>query len=128
MIDKVIDASAAAAIAFKEPRIDEAASRIAGCRLFAPTLLPFEMMNVCVKKIRAHPNNRDVLLQGYVNFLQARIGFEEIDPQRVIEAALRHGLSAYDASYLVLAEQRGIELVTMDARLARAAAIGRSTP
>jgi len=62
-------------------------------------------------------NEHDVLLQGYAKFQQARIGFGDIDPRRVIGAALRHGLSACDASCLVLAEQRGIELVTMDAKV-----------
>lgn len=44
-------------------------------------------------------------------------------PQRsaVIAIASAHGLSAYDATYLLLAEQRGVPLATLDKALAGAA-------
>jgi predicted nucleic acid-binding protein len=38
----------------------------------------------------------------------------------LIEPALRHGLTVYDAAYLGLAEHRGLGLATLDARLADA--------
>jgi predicted nucleic acid-binding protein len=38
----------------------------------------------------------------------------------VIDIARRHDLSVYDASYLDLAEMRGLGLATVDVRLARA--------
>lgn len=39
----------------------------------------------------------------------------------VLAAARRHGLSAYDATYLLLAVDLGLPLATLDARLAGAA-------
>lgn len=40
---------------------------------------------------------------------------------RLHNLAREHGLSAYDAAYLELAQRRGFELATLDAKLARAA-------
>lgn len=49
---KVVDASALAAIVFAEPEAEMIAARLDGARLAAPTLLAFELTNVCLTKIR----------------------------------------------------------------------------
>ena len=41
--------------------------------------------------------------------------------ERAFDLAMLHGISAYDGSYLALAEMRGSRLVTADIRLARSA-------
>ena len=49
---------------------------------------------------------------------------EYVGPERWLLASVwhgRHNLSAYDAPYLSIAQHRGIPLVTLDQRLARAA-------
>jgi predicted nucleic acid-binding protein len=61
---KVIDASAACAIAFGEPEGALIASRIEGHDLIAPTLLEFEVANTCLKKIRLGLEDRSVLIDG----------------------------------------------------------------
>ncbi|MGC1380884.1 MAG: type II toxin-antitoxin system VapC family toxin [Candidatus Baltobacteraceae bacterium] len=43
------------------------------------------------------------------------------DPKAVMTTAREHGLSGYDASYLALAMQAGVQLATADAVLAKAA-------
>ena len=45
-----------------------------------------------------------------------------MDHQGAIDLAIGTGLTAYDASYLWLSRQLGAELVTLDRRLAKAAA------
>ena len=44
------------------------------------------------------------------------------DDRQTVALARRHGLSAYDAAYLETAKRRGVELVTLDNKLATAAA------
>jgi predicted nucleic acid-binding protein len=117
---KVIDASALAAIVFDEPRGDQVAGRIEDCELVAPTLLAYEMANVCWVKLRRNPRQRQELLAA---LLAPGLAPEtlNVDHSAVIELAEQTGLTTYDASYLWLARDLGVELVTLDRQLAVAA-------
>jgi predicted nucleic acid-binding protein len=120
---KVVDTSALAALLFNEPDGEEMARRLDGARLVAPGLLDFELANVCVAKCRRHPRQRDRLIAAFG--LRHRLAIQEIavDHAAALEVALTSGLTAYDAGYLWLARQLGAELVTLDAKLERAASI-----
>jgi antitoxin FitA len=58
--------------------------------------------------------------------LHARLRIEEVavDREAAISLAIDTGRSAYDASYLWLSRQLGAEPITLDRRLAKAAALG----
>jgi predicted nucleic acid-binding protein len=117
---KVIDASALAAIVFDEPAADEVTERIRDCKLVAPSLLGYEMANVCWVKLRRRPDQRESLLAALqVPGLAPET--LEIDHNEVVDLAIRASLTTYDASYLWLAVDLGVELVTLDRRLAAAA-------
>jgi predicted nucleic acid-binding protein len=117
---KVVDASAVAAMAFQEPEAKDVANRLRGHDLVAPAILRFELSNVCLKKVRKRTNTRDLLMEQYELSLAMQIGEQAVDQSGCIELAERFNLSAYDASYLWLAKHLGVELVTLDARLAKA--------
>jgi predicted nucleic acid-binding protein len=119
---KVVDASAMAAFLFGEPEAESIASRIDNARLVAPGLLAFELANVCLVKCRRQPDQRDSLVEGLL--LLGRLGVEEVevDHAGVLALAMTTRLTAYDASYLWLAQHLGAELVTLDKALGRAAA------
>lgn len=121
MAVKVVDASAVAALLFSEPEAEAVASALDGAELVAPSLLSFELANVCLMKCRRHPHLRDTLLAAFQ--LRGRLGIAEtaVDHRDVLELALTSGLTAYDASYLMLARKLGAELVTLDEALTRAA-------
>lgn len=119
---KVVDASAIAALMFGEPEAREAAARLRGATLAAPALLPFEIASVCLKKLMRHPEQRELLLAASRLFNRLEIAQHNVELQGVVELARQEGLSAYDASYLWLARHLRAELVTLDARLARASA------
>jgi predicted nucleic acid-binding protein len=118
---KVVDASALAALLFGEPEADAIAEQLADARLVAPSLLAFELANVCLIKARRHPELRQALMAAFR--LRRRLGVEEaaVDLDEVLGVATEAGLTAYDASYLWLAEALGAELVTLDRALETAA-------
>jgi predicted nucleic acid-binding protein len=120
MAVRVVDASALAALLFGEPEAEAVAALIDESQLVAPSLLAFELANVCLVKCRRHPEQRDALVAAF--HLREQLGVEEIavDHACVLDLALATGLTAYDASYLWLARQLGAEMITLDKELARA--------
>jgi predicted nucleic acid-binding protein len=83
----------------------------------APALLEFEIANICIKKIRRHPEQQHQLLAAFELFVQMPIESVEIDYLGVLLLADRTDLTAYDAAYLWLAQRLGAELVTLDRKL-----------
>ena len=119
---KVVDASAVAAVLFFEPEAEIVRPRIAAAKLVAPTVLEYELVNVCLKKMRRHPDFRPQWQQAHRLRARLRIEHVDIDFGDLLELAGDTGLTAYDASYLWLARELHAELVTLDRRLAAAAA------
>jgi predicted nucleic acid-binding protein len=118
---KVVDASAVAAVVFGEPEAETVAVIGRDFTLASPTLLPFEIANVCMKKIRRRPDERSALLAAYRLFCQLDIALAEIKLDQVILLAEKIRLSVYDASYLWLARELDAELITLDKALSAAA-------
>ena len=120
---RVVDASVLAAGYFREPHQREAERLIAGVDLFAPTLLKYEMANIACKKIERFPHLRESTANYLQEFLNLHIDLQEVDYRRVVELATLTGLTAYDASYLFVARELGMPLLTFDGQLARVARI-----
>jgi predicted nucleic acid-binding protein len=119
-IDKVVDASAAAAILFDEPEQDAVVASLDGFALHAPFLLEHEIANTCVKKMRRDSGNATRYLRATEMLELLNIRLYRIHVRAVAELAAQRTLSAYDASYLWLARELGAELVTLDTKLRRA--------
>lgn len=118
---KVVDASALAALLFGEPGGARLAGRLAGAWLAAPALLPFEVANVCLIKMRRHPASRDRLRAAFALLPRLAIDIVAVDHDAVLSLADETRLTVYDASYLWLARELDGELVTLDKRLQAAA-------
>jgi predicted nucleic acid-binding protein len=121
MPDRVIDASAMAALAFDEASAVVVRDAIAGYRLHAPALLEFELANAAWKRARQFPDRVNDLADALDIVWQLDVRYRPIDRRAVIETAVQTGLSAYDASYLWLSRQLGVPLITLDKKLAAAA-------
>jgi predicted nucleic acid-binding protein len=121
MPDKVIDASAMAALVFGEPEAEEIAERIRGAGLHAPVLIDFEVASVCLKKLRQYSKQRAALLAGHALAKQMAVRKHSVDTQEIVLMAEKTKLTAYDTAYLWLAGSLGVELVTLDKRLLRVA-------
>ena len=99
------------------------AGRLEGSYLVAPTLLGCEIANVCLKKLRCEPTQRDVLLTAFAQYARMPIEIVEVDHVPTLPLAEAFGLSSYDAAYLWLARQCAAELVTLDRSLEAAAGL-----
>ena len=117
MPDKVIDASALAAIAFAEPGADAVIDEIDGHRLHAPTLVVFELMNVAWKRSKKQPAATALFLEALEVIEGIGLRFRGIDQAEVVKLGIATGLTAYDAAYLWLARVLGMPLVTLDKKL-----------
>src|SRR4051812_34741283 len=118
----VLDASVAVDWLLPGPRSAVALAFLqAGARRIAPDLIFAEVVSVAAKFTR----------RGLASEADARTAVERL-PQLIDEVtplsdlaapaydlATRYSFSAYDAVYLTLALQRGLRLVTADAKLAR---------
>jgi len=117
----VVDASVAAKAFLTEEVGSEAAVALifSGLSLIAPEFVLAELANVAVTKVRRGDIERQI---GARMAKSARELFAELAcaadlSARAFELAVDHGLSAYDALYVALAEARGCALVTADVRL-----------
>jgi predicted nucleic acid-binding protein len=125
---KVVDASALAAILFAEPEAEAMADRLMGARLAAPSLLDYELANVCLTKIRRQPNQREALRAAFRLVHRLKVETVAVDRDAMLDLAEATGLTAYDASYLWLARSLGVELVTLDRKLAAASRRSEGLP
>jgi predicted nucleic acid-binding protein len=117
MPDRVVDASALAAIAFAEAGADAVLDAIDGHRLHAPSLVVFELMNVAWKRSRRQPAAAALFVEALEVLQGLGLRFRGINQEEVVRLGLSTGLSAYDASYLWLSRVLGMPLVTLDRKL-----------
>ena len=92
-----------------------------GRRLLVPSVFWLEVMNVLGRRYRA---DAPKLLEALVE-LEA-VGLETVELDRpmlllALDAVVRHGLTAYDAAYLAVADAADARLLTGDTDLATAA-------
>ncbi|MGE5238587.1 MAG: type II toxin-antitoxin system VapC family toxin [Chloroflexota bacterium] len=117
----VVDASALGALVFGEPEAEKIATMLSDGLLVAPALLAFELASICLKKIRAHPARKALIMEAFCYATELHIEYVDVDQVSVIALAEETGLTTYDASYLWLARELRGDLVSLDRRLQRAA-------
>jgi predicted nucleic acid-binding protein len=89
-------------------------------RLVEPALWEYEMLNVLQGAMARHRMDEHGAKKAVHLLSQVPVEIVPMDGESrpaVLEACLRHGLSAYDAAYLVLADLRGISLLSADSDL-----------
>ncbi len=120
----VLDTSAALAILLGEPEARAVRERLlaaAGGRILVLDLFWLEVVNVLARR---HGWEADAVVEALRDLDE--LGLETVAPDRpmllsVLDLAATHGLTAYDAAHLALAVAADLPLLTLDARLARAA-------
>ncbi|GIF66465.1 ribonuclease VapC9 [Asanoa ishikariensis] len=118
----VLDASAAVALlADGGPAGEWVAETVTGSRLAAPELMPFEAANILRRHALAGLLDNTAAALAHADLVDLPVdlfSYRGLD-ERVWE--LRANLTVYDAAYVALAELLSAPLVTLDARIARAA-------
>ena len=117
----VVDTSAVIAALAGRPPHDEVVDRLAGDGdLAAPHLVDVEFLHALRRLVLGRQLGEDRAADARDDFAALVIARYEhtLVADRVWE--LRHGLTAYDATFVALAELLGVPLVTCDARLADA--------
>jgi predicted nucleic acid-binding protein len=120
----VVDASAALGVLLREPGSAEARERLASpteTHLLVPSHFWLEVTNVLVRRYGLTPDT----VVGALRDLDD-VGFQTVSLDRpgvllTLDLMIRHGLTAYDAAYLALAEVEDARLLTLDHRLGVAA-------
>lgn len=115
----VVDTSALAAVLVGGPVPAGLRDRLGTAELHAPHLLDTEMLSVL----------RRLVVSQSLGRVRAQAAREDLDDLSIIRYphkplgdrvwALRDNLTAYDATFVALAERLGAPLVTCDGRLAR---------
>jgi predicted nucleic acid-binding protein len=86
-------------------------------RALAPPLLWLEVLNIAARRWRWTEKQLEQLAASL-----PELGFELLEPELPdIARWTARGLTAYDAAYVALAEQTGVELITDDAEIVRLA-------
>lgn len=128
----VVDASVTLAWCFDDeatPRTEAILDLLTEESAIVPALWELEVSNVLLLgerrgRLTESQSSRFIMLLGQLPIL---VDNANVDMTAVVSAGRRHGLTAYDAAYLVLAEREGVPLATIDVKL-RAAAGAAGVP
>lgn len=117
----VLDASAAVALlADGGPTGQWVEATIRGATLFAPELMPFEVSNILRRHALAGILNASDAALTHTDLVALPVDLYPYTALAERVWQLRANVTAYDASYVALAELIAAPLVTLDAKLAAA--------
>ena len=87
--------------------------------ILAPSLLTYELMNGLVIAGRRARLDQSTISLSFSGFMNLGIRFYDISffADKVLQYCRFYGRSVYDSSYMALAEQEGVDLITADERL-----------
>ena len=120
----VVDASAALGILLREPGFEEVQVRLAGAldgELLVPEHFWLEVTNVFLRRYGYTPDDVVAALRELDEMQLVTVVLDRPAILHGLELMARHGLTAYGAAYLALAEATDVQLLTLDGRLAAAA-------
>ena len=121
----VLDASATVELLLRSSRGSQVRQRLNQDRdLHAPYLLDIEVMHALRQLVRSHKLEPTRGVLALEDFRDLNIRRYPHVPLMSRIWALRHNLSAYDATYVVLAETLRASMITCDEKLASAPGAG----
>jgi len=123
----VIDASVLLKAYFRDERGHDEARELVkfyargDTHFIAPTLITYEIMNACSVAHRKGRISLDLAKEILREMLSLEIKKEDVKPlkERILDISSQHNRSAFDASYIALAEGENCNFVTGDEKLYR---------
>ena len=121
----VIDASVLLKAYFRDESGHSAAQELikyyarGECNFIAPSLITYEIINACVVAHKKGRIDLDLVKEVLHEMLLLEIRREEVEhlAHRIFDISRRYNRSAYDASYIALAEEQNCDLITGDEKL-----------
>jgi predicted nucleic acid-binding protein len=121
----ILDASVAAKWFLPDESLDREASLVRDAmlddriRLAAPSILWSEVAHAIIGAVRRKRWDHDEARSLSARFASVRpvVELAEVDPDDAVRGALKTGVGAYDAQYLILTARLGQPLLTADRRL-----------
>lgn len=118
----VLDASAAAAIVFREAAVERVLSAIQSMvRLVVPQVFALELANVGRSKVRQGEVTRAAAHELLQTTSLLPIDSRQVSWEQCWQVAMDSDLTIYDAAYLALALDEDLGLLTLDRKLQVAA-------
>ncbi|MEK7525117.1 MAG: type II toxin-antitoxin system VapC family toxin [Patescibacteria group bacterium] len=121
----VVDASIALAWLCPDEKVVEEVNRLfersvlGEINFAAPAILRYEIWNGLRNMVLRKRMESRLVFEALARFESLQISFfdQEADGRRIMEVAIREGLTAYDGAYLVLARSLGCDLMSNDKKL-----------
>jgi predicted nucleic acid-binding protein len=120
-VELVVDTSVLIAVLTGEPARDQLIARTQGAELVAPGSVHWEVGNAFSALLKRRRLKLSEVHTALTAYGQIPIRFVEIELAGALELADRFGLYAYDACLMACARRQRAPLLTLDARLGRAA-------
>ena len=120
-MELVVDTSVLIAVLTGEATRDGLIARTQGAELLAPGSVHWEVGNAFSVLLKRRSLKLPQVQAALAAYAQIPIRFVEIELGAVLELADRFGLYAYDACLMACARRQRAPLLTLDARLGRAA-------
>ncbi len=86
-------------------------------KMFAPSLLDYEIISALKSAVMSKRINEKLAVALFSEYQNLPITKKTVDFKQVLAVALKYKLSTYDSSYLVLANDLKLKLLTLDRQL-----------
>jgi len=83
----------------------------------APTILKYEIGNALKSSVKQKRVEAAEALEIFETFLEFPIHFLSPNYSKTLQLSIQHNLTFYDASYLCLAQEKKVKLLTLDKKL-----------
>jgi len=120
-VELVVDTSALLAVLTGEATRDRLIARTQGAELLAPGSVHWEVGNAFSALLKRRRLKLPDVQAAQAAYAQIPIRFVDVELAAALELADRFGLYAYDAYLMACARRQRAPLLTLDARLGRAA-------